>query len=270
MNGRYIVRFLQFYLKASTRYQIHSPFVFELVNAVLEDTRYYYAFTEVERLRRQMLHSKVEIEQEDFGTGGKKQRIQRRRIAEVARKSASSPTQGRMLFRLVQHLQPKTMVELGSSLGVGTAYLASAASHARLVSLEGCAQTAAVAKSNLELLGIKNVILQTGPFEKTLEPVLSREKSVDLFFFDGNHRAEPTLRYFEACLKHATPQTLFVFDDMYWSSEMTGLWKQLQKHPKVTLTLDFFDLSLLCINPDFKEIQHFRIVPERWKPWKVF
>lgn len=50
-------QFLNFYRQAATKYQLHSPFVFELANAVLEDTRWYYAFRDVEALRRRMLDS---------------------------------------------------------------------------------------------------------------------------------------------------------------------------------------------------------------------
>jgi hypothetical protein len=63
---------------------------------------------------------------------------------------------------------------------------------------------------------------------------------------------------------------VFVFDDMYWSREMMEAWKQIKAHPRVRLTVDFYDLSLVFINPGIKVQQHWKVVPQWWKPWKVF
>jgi predicted O-methyltransferase YrrM len=259
-------QFLKFYWHAVTKYQLHSPFVFELANAVLEDDRWYYAFRDVERVRGKMLESAVKLEVTDFGTGKTKRHAS---VRQVVRQSSSSPRQGQMLFRLANWASPKTMLELGTSLGVGTMYLASGMRSARFVTLEGCADFAQVARTNLEILDLKNVEVVAGGFEKTLPQVLQNLQKLDFVFLDGNHRPEPTLRYFESCLPFSHEKTVFVFDDAYWSPDMTQAWEQIKQHPRVTSTVDFFDLSLAFINPEFREKQHFKIVPKAWKPWKV-
>lgn len=254
---------------------MHSPYVFELVNAVLEDDRWYYAFRDVERVRQKMLESDVKLEVTDFGTGAPPGLPKRggRRFASVrlvARQSGSSCRQGRMLFRLANWASPMTMLELGTSLGVGAMYLASGMRSAKFVTLEGCADFAQVARANLEILELKNVEVVTGEFDKTLPMALENLQKLDFVFLDGNHRPEPTLRYFETCLPFSHEKTVFVFDDAYWSPGMRLAWEQIKQHPRVTLTVDFFDLSLAFINPEFREKQHFKVVPKAWKPWKVF
>ena len=259
-------RFLNFYLRAVTTYQLHSPFVFELVNAVLENRHWYYAYRDVELLRRKMLESTVRLSITDYGTGTSRNAS----VRQVARTAGSTARQGRLLFRLADWAAPATMLELGTSLGISAMYLASGKRSARFISLEGCADCAQVARTNLDILQLKNVEVRTGPFAETLPAALQSLHPPDFVFLDGHHRLQPTLDYFEQCLAPAHAKTMFVFDDMHWSPEMAQAWEKIKQHPRVTLTVDFFDLSLAFINPEFREKQHLAVVPRAWKPWKVF
>jgi predicted O-methyltransferase YrrM len=93
---------------------------------------------------------------------------------------------------------------------------------------------------------------------------------VDLVFFDGHHQAAPTLAYFEQCLPYAHSRTLFVFDDIYASEEMTAAWSHIRQHERLTLTVDCFDLAFAFFHPEMREKQHLRLVPTQWKPWAKF
>lgn len=274
MNYFQIGEFFRFYRTAVTKYQLHSPFVFELAGAVLEDERWFYAFGDVEGMRHNLLKSDLALNIVDYGSGGVQDSApdnKKRSVRSVARQSGSSAAQGQMLFRLANHLQPRTMLELGTSLGIGTMYLTSSVREARLISLEGSPELARAARMNLEWLGLsKNVDIREGPFEQTLKPALGDLQKPDFIFFDGNHLQAPTLRYFEESLLFAHSKTVFVFDDMHWSADMAEAWAEIKHHPRVTLTLDFFELSLVFIDPDFREKQHFDILPARWKPWMFF
>lgn len=264
-----VFAFLRFYWGAVTKYQIHSPFVFGLVQALLADRRPYYAFRDVEMVRDRMLASDAVLEVEDYGAGASKE-SKRRPLRQIVRRAGSSAQQGRMLFRLAHYLAPQTMLELGASVGISTMYLASARRDTRFLSLEGCPQTAGVAHQNLDILRLRNVEIIPGAFEKTLLPALQKLGYVDLAYLDGNHRLEPTLQYFETCLPFARNQTVFVLDDIHWSPDMETAWKRIREHPRVTLSLDFFDFALVFVNPDFKVKQHWNIVPAWWKFWKFY
>lgn len=257
-------QWIRFYRRAVTRYQVHSPFVFQLTEAVLEDRRFYYAFGEIEWIRRELLKSDAEADVVDFGTG----KNRRRRVSEITRNAASAASQGRMLFRLANWLAPRTILELGTSVGIGTMYLRAGNLLATMISLEGCPQTISVARNNLNTLGLdRRTELVDGPFEETLIPALQKLESPDMVYIDGNHRKDPTVQYFETCLQYANNSTVFIFDDIHWSRDMEDAWSVIKNHPRVTLTVDLYDISLAFVNPAFREKQHFSIVPARWKFW---
>ena len=270
-------QFLRFYFAAVTKYQLHSPFVFDLAMAALEDPRWFFAFDDVELLRQAALDSDVVLNVTDYGTGGFSEKNTTATssaspvpLRQIARRSASSPGQGQALFRLADWAKPQTVLELGTSLGFGTLYLALAAQRAKIISLEGCPECAAAARTHFEMLKANHVEVLDGPFETTLDTALHKLQSLDFVFFDGNHRCEPTLAYFEQCLSFAHPKTVFVFDDAHNTPDMVEAWQRICQHPRVTLTVDFFDLSLAFINPDFREKQHWRVIRSKWKPWRFW
>ena len=267
------LQFIRFYRSAETRYQVHSPFVFEWVDAVLEDERWYYAFEDIEAIRAKMLNSTVEVEVLQYHTasGDATPLRIKQPLRQIARLSASAPAQGRRLFRLAQWLKPERMLELGTSLGIGTLYLGAAARKARFITLEGSEACTHVARANLGILGLNHQVeVVPGLFQDTLPAALITLGQVDMVFFDGHHRRVPTLEYLEAVLPYVHDRTVLVFDDIYWSPEMTAAWKQIRQHPRITLTVDCYDLAFAFVNPDFKAKQHLRVVPRAWKPWKIF
>ena len=174
-------------------------------------------------------------------------------------KNLKSKKFAQLLYRIVQYYQPKTIVELGTSLGITSSYLAAGSTTTKLFTSEGSANIAAKATQIFTNLKYTNLTLVEGDFAKTLPPLLSSLQEIDLAFIDGNHKKEPTLNYFHQLLQHSTNSTILIFDDIHWSAEMEAAWEQIKKHAKVTLTIDFFFIGLVFINTDFKEKQHFKI-----------
>lgn len=264
--------FLRFWLRARTVYQTHSPLAFEWAQAVLEDERHYYAFEDIEVLRQRMRASPLILDVEDYGHVGEQGRPERRRVPlrQLAERSSSSALQGRWLFRAAQQLRPQRVLELGAGVGVGTAYLAAGMGpQARMISLEGCATCAQVAEAHLDMLHLsERVSIRSGPFTQTLTQALQDSGVLDLVFFDGHHRGEATLAYFEQCLPFAHDKTVFVLDDVYWSPDMTEAWQRIQTHPRVTLSIDCFELVFVFFDSALREKQHLLLAPTRWKPWR--
>jgi predicted O-methyltransferase YrrM len=151
------------------------------------------------------------------------------------------------------------MLELGTSLGITSAYLASAKDDSKLVTMEGSKEIAAIAQSNFEKLNVKNVSIITGNFDDQLPAFLNRQDKLDFVFIDGNHRLEPTLRYFEMLLPKTREGSILIFDDIHWSEEMEMAWKQIQHHPQVTVTVDLFFIGLVFFRKENKVKQHFLI-----------
>ncbi len=264
-----LFRFLKFYLRAKTRYNVHSPFVFDFTESVLEDDRWYYAFSEVEGLRRFLRSDKTKITVKDFGAGSQVTPSKERSLGSLARYSANSPMGCQYLFRIVAKYKPTTMLELGTSLGISTAYQAAASLNAHFMTIEGCPNVAKYARKNLDILKLKNVELIQGQFDERLPMALKALGRLDYVFVDGNHRKEPTLKYFEQCLNHAHEGSLFIFDDIHWSSGMEEAWTAIQQHPKVTLTVDLFFFGVVFFRKENQAKEHFQLVPWIWKPWRI-
>jgi len=238
---------------------IHSPFVFDLVKNVLNDKRDFYAFDAIERVRQELKHDHSIIQVHDLGAGSAVSQSNQRSISEIAKHALKSKKLAQLLFRLVNYYQPSTVIELGTSLGITTAYLASANGSGQVFTIEGSPAIAQVAKKNFNELNLYNAELIVGGFDAILPDLLSKIKTVDFAFVDGNHRLEPTLRYFEWLMKYAHSGSILVFDDIHWSAEMETAWKKIQSHPDVTYTVDLFFIGLVFLNKDFKVKQDFRI-----------
>ena len=258
---RLAAKYIRYYITASNGrgHGIHSPFVFDFVTHVLNDKRNFYAYDKIENCRYRLLIDDRLLETEDFGAGSVAGNKKQKRVAAIARTAAKSKKLGQLLFRVANYYQPVVMIELGTSLGLSAAYLAMGNVSARLISFEGAGSILEVAKENFSSLGIHNIETITGNFDETLAPVLERLDAVDLAFIDGNHRKEPTLRYFEQLLQKTGRPAILIFDDIHWSHEMEAAWREIKKHPEVLLTIDLFFTGLVFFNPGFKVKQHFVI-----------
>jgi len=251
----------QYYRTASNGvgHGIHSPFVFDFVKNVLNDKRWYYAFAPIELVRQDLLKNHSLVQVEDLGAGSVVSKSNARKVSEIAKNALKPKKLAQLLFRVVNHYQPETIVELGTSLGITTSYIAAANGNANVFTIEGSHAIAAIAKNNFRELNVYNVHLLEGGFDAALPQLLEKIKEVDFVFVDGNHRLEPTTRYFELLLKHSNQDTILVFDDIHWSEEMEIAWKKIKQHHSVTCTIDLFFLGLVFFKKDFKVKQHFVI-----------
>ena len=254
-------KYIRYFLTASNGkgHGVHSPFVFEFITKVLNDKKQYECYAVIEKKRQQLLNNTEVIKVEDFGAGSAVMKSNKRLIKNIAASSLKPKKFSQLLFRIVQYYQPVSILELGTSLGITSSYLAKGNEHGNVFTCEGSSTIATIAQKNFEQLQIKNIRLIQGDFAKTLQPLLNEIGKVDLAFIDGNHRKAPTLEYFTKLLNSSTLNTILIFDDIHWSEEMEAAWYEIQQHPSVTLTIDLFFIGLVFINPDFKIKQHFSI-----------
>lgn len=262
-------RRLRFFLNAKTRYDLHSPFVAELAERVLEDRRAFYAFSDIEIARGRWLFDREVIPASNLGAGSLVSAAAARSAADILRSAAVDVETGRRLFRLAHWHKPATILELGTSQGISTAYLASADRQAQVFTIEGNPPLAEKAKRHFSELGLNHIQVITGSFEEQLPAVLKKMDRVDLLFIDGDHREAALLEYARQCAAYRTDDSVFVIADIHWSDEMESGWAQLCALPEVTLSVDLFHFGLLFFKKEFRERQHLAIVPARWKPWRL-
>lgn len=239
--------YLRYVLTAKNRHGTHSPFVYRLLDEVIYDRAHRPEYDAPERLRRALMTDSRTLVITDLGAGSNINRDKERTVASIARNSAKQPKYGRLLYRLVAHFRPSEMVELGTSLGVSALYQALGNPGGRLATFEGCPQTAAIARENFQKKGVTNILLLEGNFDDTLGTHLDRLERLDWAFIDGNHRSEPTLRYFHQCLEKSHPGTVLIFDDIHWSPDMASAWEAIKAHPKVSVTLDLFQIGIVFL-----------------------
>jgi predicted O-methyltransferase YrrM len=249
----FILSYFNYLLKARNQHGIHSPFVYELYNNVIKDQTPFYIFQDIESIRAKLLLSNIEIEINDFGAGSTINKSNKRRISDIAKNSLKSPKYAQLLFRLVNRFKPQNVLELGTSLGISTMYLAASSSKINITTVEGCPNISKVAQINFDKLGLKNIKLINQPFETFLPNYLKTVSSLDFVFFDGNHTKEATLNYFNLCVEKINQQTIFVFDDIYWSKGMNEAWNEIKQHPKITTTIDLFAVGIVFFNPDLSK-----------------
>ncbi len=248
-----LLAYLRYLARARDEHALHSPFLFSLYTTVIRaENRREAAFRPIRALRQRLLKNRHSIEVTDYGAGSRINRSNRRRISDIARNSQKPTRFGRLLFRLVQHFKARTVLELGTSLGLTTAYLAEATrlQQGRILTFEGCPQIAEVARRNFGELNLSNIDIVTGNLDQTLAQQASTLPPIDFVFFDANHRYEPTVRYFETLLSYAHNDTVFVFDDIHWSADMERAWAYLKAHSAVTVTVDLFWVGLVLFRKE--------------------
>ena len=237
--------YLKYKKNAVGKHGIHSPFVFDLMRQVFDKQDYFYAFKPIELIRENLKLDSTVLEIKDLGAGSKGNSSSKRSVSELIKNSAKAPKYGQLLFRLANYFEAENIIELGTSLGMSTLYLANSRRYSTIYSLEGSAEIAKKASENFSKMKLTNIKMIEGNFDDTLSPLLEKLEKVDFVFFDGNHKELPTLEYFENCLSKVHNNTIFVFDDIYWSEEMTSAWQKIKANKKVTTTIDVFEMGIV-------------------------
>jgi predicted O-methyltransferase YrrM len=208
-------------------------------------------------LRKQMLSDKRSIDTGHFGAGSKNGG-NIRRISDIVRFSATGTKKGLLLYNIVQLYKPQNIIELGTSLGFGAMYMASAEPESHIFSVEGSLELHELAAKNIAQLGFTNINLLNETFDEALPVLLQQNSGCDLLFIDGNHTKEATLKYFQLFLPYAKPGSIVVFDDIRWSQGMYEAWGEIRKHEAVKISIDLFSVGIIFFEQvDHK--QHFRI-----------
>ena len=253
-------KYLKYYITASNGkgHGVHSPFVFEFIKNVLNDTTEYECYEPIEKVRKKLLINNEVIEVEDFGAGSTVIKTKSRIVKSIAASSLKPKKYSQLLFRIVQYYKKANVLELGTSLGTTTAYLASG-NAVDVTTMEGSKNIATIARNNFLQLALNNIEIIEGDFNNTLPSFLSTKKNIDFVFLDGNHRKVPTLNYFDQILSNSNEGTFFVFDDIHWSTEMEEAWETIKQHESVTITIDLFFIGIALLGKNFKEKQHFAI-----------
>lgn len=250
--------YLKHILSAKTRHGTHSPFVYNLVDKVIYNFKDNSDYKHLENLRESLLKDERAITVTDLGAGSQVNNKRQKKIKSLARNALKPKKLAQLIYRLAKEFSPNHIIELGTCLGLTTSYLSLAVPNAKIITMEGCPETAKIAEQNWDKLNIKNIDIEVGNFDANLPKVLAKEENIDFVFIDGNHRKQATLNYFEWCLPKVHDKTVLIFDDIYWSTGMKEAWDDIKNHPDVTVTIDLFWIGLVFFKTDQAK-QNFKI-----------
>ncbi len=215
-------------IKSVDEHGVHSPFIFDLVTNVIYNDKAYYSYKSIEKLKDKLLNSDNQVE-------GK-------RISQLAAELKPAKC-GQLLFRLVNYFQPEQVIEIGTSLGIETAYMASANTHTKIITLERSEQIAGIAKENFKQLGLKNIESINDAIERSLPNVINKTEYLDFVYIKGE--AQNTLHFFDQCLGKIKESSVFVISDLYSSPEMKAVWTEIKNKDIVKVTIDLFYFGIV-------------------------
>lgn len=257
------IKYLGYLLHASNGkgHGVHSPFVYEFIESVLVPSKKSaHLFLNVEQIRKAYCKDvSTFIHVDDLGAGSFSKAGSKRSVAQIAKGAAKHPKFARLLFNMVKHYQVDDVLELGTSLGLTTRYLAMTGNHVNVQSIEGAPSIAAFSKNAISNEGFSNIAILTGDFKDVLPQALLNMRGRKLVFFDGNHQYAATKAYFEEVLQVCNDDDILVFDDIHWSEGMEKAWEEIKKSERVSCSVDLFFIGIVFLRKEFKEKLDFTI-----------
>jgi len=249
-----ILAYLKFLKASKNKHGVHSPFVYKFVTECIYDKKNHLEYNLIKDYRKALLKNKETITISDFGSGSKVFKSNIRKINDIAAHAGMPLKKAKLLFRIVKYFKFKSILELGTSLGIATQAMSLNNSVENIISIEGCHNTFRFALKSLSKYS--NIQLINNPFKNYIPKI--KQESFDLIFFDGHHDKSATIEYFEALLPKANNNSIFIFDDIYWSQEMTQAWDYIKNHNSVTVTVDTFHFGIVFFRKEQVE-EHFKI-----------
>lgn len=257
-----VFNFISDYLKhrftSKSRHGTHSPFVYKLTDEVIYDFKSKSAYKSIEAQRKKLFNDDSLVTVTDLGAGSHLNKNKIKKVSQIAKNALKSPRLAQLIYRLAKDSKSQNIIELGTCLGLTTAYLSKASPDADIITIEGCPETAKVAYKNFQDLGLDNIELQVGNFNELLPEVIAETGQLDFVYIDGNHRKDATINYFNWCLPKVHENTLLIFDDIYWSQGMKEAWEEIKANPQVTVTVDLFWIGLVYFRKGQAK-EHFKI-----------
>lgn len=200
----------------------------------------------IEAMRKQWLadHSPFihDHNRQDAGAYDFKQSV--RDIA-LASKDAKRAT---VLYQLANHFQPNCAIELGTNIGVSSAYQALAMRHApnkpQFHVLDLSKARLQMAQELHTQLPLSFIQAHHGDFQDTLACTLETIPSIDYAFIDGHHQYEPSHQYTNLICQHANTGAILVFDDIRWNRGMRQFWREIKTDTRFSHIMDLFTFGV--------------------------
>ena len=207
-----IVAYIKFLFGSTNQHGVHSPFVYDLVTKCFYDKSHYPEYDKIHAYRKSLLQNNQTINVTDLGVGSQVMKTSKRKVSDMAKNAGTTPKRAKLLYRLIEYLNCQDILELGTSMGIGTYTMSIAGKHSNVISIEGCPNISNFTASNFESLEIQNVDFLVGDFKEVIKTL--EKQTFDLIFIDGNHDKMATIAYFNSLLPMTHNNSVIIFDDI--------------------------------------------------------
>jgi len=231
--------YIKYRLNAKHLHGIHSPFVYNFMKRAMSIQMNKEELKVIQDCISEIKENKTQIKVTDYGAKSKKLK-KNRTVKQIFRTSSSYGKNALLLYRISNYFKPKRILELGTSIGIGSLHLHLGAPEAKLTTIEGCPETYKIAEKNIGNRPIERINKTFYDYIKDLENI-----KYDLIFIDGHHDGAALKYYIQLLEPHTHNDTIIILDDIRWSDSMNDTWSFLKREEKYHLSMDFFRMGVL-------------------------
>ena len=262
-----ISQFLKYYFKAKTLYNVHSPFLFELLKKITDVDKTYYVFDYIERIRTKHLYNHNELNINDKGAGSSSNNP-KRTISSICHLSTSNERKCRLIYNIADYFRPEITVELGTNLGIATAYLQVAVRNKKVHTVEADDQLNAIAKKTFSTLKLP-IVDHLMTFETFYFKHQKLMQSAQMVYIDGNHTYDGTIDAYNQATQGDTGFKVLIFDDIHWSKGMKRAWNEINQSISSGYCINLFIMGIVIIDPDKDRCENVKFIPWKYKPFST-
>ena len=203
--------YLKYLWQRRSEYGIHSPFVYEFMRKVLNDSGSNRDYDTIYRIARLL--------------------DKRKHIRYNLRK------QSRLLYRMVRYFEPDSVVSFGKVSALNTAAMALGHLQTR-VYLEESDDFL----ETLNSMGVVNVsLIQPEEFDSDH----FKRLNTCFVFFSRDSFEEDTWDYLVDCLNYKTADSVFVFEGIHHNKAMQDAWEEIKANEDVSITFDLYCVGMV-------------------------
>ncbi len=264
-NIKLLKQYFQWIIKAKDLHGVHSPFLYNFMKNCLYQDEIKPEFQRIEAVRKQLLNDRKNLSYTDHGAGNRIKSGNEnantpttRSVAQIAKSSLKPPKTCRLFSRIPAYFDFQNVLEMGTSFGITSSYLACSKSNITIETIEGAPPIAQIARKTFSGLGLTNIKLREGLFDYVLPQLFRENPCFDMVYIDGDHKGESLLRYFNHIAKHIHDGSVVIVDDIRWSVSMHNAWLRIIAENEITLSVDLFDCGLLFFKKGLSK-EHYAI-----------
>lgn len=224
---------------------IQSPYLYHFVFNITKNLFPYYKFEKVEYARKELIRNLSEMSGANAGN-----QLFMHYLSGIDIGNKEESTVGQTIFRIINDIQAKTVLEIGTFFGIDTLYIKQASPSAKCICIAENSEMAALARNIWKTQDETTISILAENHSADIKKKLKTLKNVDFVLFNATENIEQRLADFKGCLSAKHPGTVFVMKYIHNTPEMERIWKITRNHPEVSASIDLFSIGILLFRQD--------------------